>query len=72
MLSPLIHNHRIPTDEASELHVEATPQSWGGNIGLQSFDSLGGHTVVQLTLDQARELAAALSAGADALSKLAR
>ncbi len=41
MLSPLISTYDILTSDGTQLSVETTPQSWSGNIGLQTFDSLG-------------------------------
>ncbi len=70
MFNPFLQSHRIATEDGSRLDVETAPEAWGGNIGLQTVDGGGEATVVQLNLDEAREVAAALSVGIKALSKL--
>ena len=66
LLSPLT----ISAADGSKLRIEANPQSWGGNIGLLTNDILAASTVVQLDLDEARRLAAALTEAARLLEEL--
>ena len=56
----LLTDTQMLTEDGTQLRIEANPTAWCGNIGILTSDSLDGHTVVQLSLDEARELAGAL------------
>ena len=66
----LLTHLTITAADGSELRIEANPDSWGGNIGLLTTDILAARTVVQLNLDEARRLAAALTEAARLLEEL--
>ncbi len=56
----------IITADGSELHIRSKREWLADTIGLSATDSHGQHAIVRLTVDEARELIAGLTAAVGA------
>ena len=70
MINRFFTGYTITTTDRSELLVDFSLDGWGGNIGLIATDGSGKQAITQLNLEEARELARALSAAVGALEHI--